>query len=189
MPERDGTRPRASTETPSPLAVLIGAPAAGQTRIGKRVARTLSVPFLDTDALVEAEHGPIPTIFAEQGEPTFRRWEAEAVAHALGQPAIVALGGGAVMTPSTAEALRALPVVLLTITPDAVATRIGNGKRPLLAGGIERWTELVEARMPVYQSLATVQWDTSRRPTSQIAEEIATWVRTLPAHEAPGGHA
>lgn len=186
MPE-GGESAAATTRGPSPLAVFIGPPAAGKTRLGKRVARILSVPFLDTDKLIEAEHGPIPEIFADHGESTFRRWEAEAVTSALGQPAVVALGGGAVMTPATAEALRALPVVLLTISPEAVATRIDNGKRPLLTGGIDRWTELVATRMPVYESLATVRWDTSRRPLSQIAEEIATWVRTLPSHEAPGG--
>lgn len=177
-----------ATGGPSPLAVLIGPPAAGKTRLGKRVARILSVPFLDTDALIEAEHGPIPEIFAEHGEAAFRRWEAEAVASALCRPAVVALGGGAVMTPATAEALQSLPVVLLTISPEAVASRLDNGKRPLLTGGIDRWTELVATRTPVYESLATVRWDTSRRPLSQIAEEIATWVRTLPVHEAPGGH-
>lgn len=186
MPE-GGESAAATTRGPSPLAVFIGPPAAGKTRLGKRVARILSVPFLDTDKLIEAEHGPIPEIFTDHGESTFRRWEAEAVTSALGQPAVVALGGGAVMTPATAEALRALPVVLLTISPEAVATRIDNGKRPLLTGGIDRWTELVATRMPVYESLATVRWDTSRRPLSQIAEEIATWVRTLPSHEAPGG--
>ena len=186
MPER-GESETVATQGLSPLAVLIGPPAAGKTRLGKRVARILSAPFLDTDKLIEAEHGPIPEIFAEHGEPTFRRWESEAVASALNRPAVVALGGGAVMTPATAEALRALPVVLLTISPEAVATRIENGKRPLLTGGIDRWTELVAARMPVYESLAAVRWETSRRPLSLIAEEIATWVRTLPVHESPGG--
>jgi shikimate kinase len=184
--ERDAPPPIVTGRT-APLAVLIGPPAAGKTRLGKRVARILSVPFLDTDKLVEAEHGPIPAIFAEHGEATFRQWEAEAVATALEQRAIVALGGGAVTTAATAESLRPLPVVLLTISAEAVAGRIGNGKRPLLAGGVERWSELVAARMPVYESLATVRWDTSRRPLAQIAEEIATWVRTLPDDDTPGG--
>lgn len=177
------------TETLSPLAVIIGPPAAGKTRVGKRVARILSVPFLDTDKLVVAEHGPIPAIFATQGEATFRRWEAEAVASALAQPAIVALGGGAVMTPAIAEALRPLPVVLLTVSAEAVASRIEGGKRPLLTAGIDGWSTLVATRMPVYESLTTVRWDTSRRPLAQIADEIATWVRTLPASDnhAPGG--
>lgn len=171
-----------------PLAVFIGPPAAGKSRLGKRVARILSVPFIDTDKRVVAEHGPIPEIFAEHGEAVFRRWEAEAIDTALAERAIVALGGGAVMTPAVADAVRPMPVVLLTISPEAVEARLDGSSRPLLAGGLEVWTALVERRMPVYESLATARWDTSRRPLSQIAEEIATWVRTLPtSHETDSG--
>jgi shikimate kinase len=171
------------TESVAPLAVLIGPPAAGKTRLGKRVARILSVPFVDTDTRIAAEHGPIPDIFADHGEAVFRRWEADAALDALQERAIVALGGGAVMTAAIAEQLRSLPVVLVTITADAVAARIQGGSRPLLTGGVEAWSALVEARMPTYEALATARWDTSRRPLAQIAEEVATWVRTLPTSQ------
>ena len=87
------------------------------------------------------------------------------------------------MTPAVAEAVRGLPVILLTISAEAVAARLDNDKRPLLTGGTDAWRALVETRMPVYESLATARWDTSRRPLGQIAEEIATWVRTLPASQ------
>ena len=50
-----------------PLVVLIGPPAAGKSRIGKRIARTLDAPFIDTDREIVAAHGPIPQIFAEHG--------------------------------------------------------------------------------------------------------------------------
>jgi len=174
-------------ERAEPLAVFIGPPAAGKTRLGKRVARILSVPFIDTDKRIVAEHGAIPEIFAEHGEPVFRRWEAQAVSRAMQERAIVALGGGAVMTPSVAEQLRDRPVVLLTISESAVADRLDSAKRPLLTGGVDAWRALVDQRMPVYDSLATARWDTSRRPLAQIAEEIATWIRTLPGSAAPGG--
>jgi len=49
--------------------VLIGAPGAGKTRMGKRLARILSVPFIDTDKRIVSEHGPIARIFEEYGEP------------------------------------------------------------------------------------------------------------------------
>ena len=164
----------------SPLAVFIGPPAAGKTRLGKRVARILSVPFIDTDTRIVAEHGPISEIFAHEGEAVFRQWEADVVAEALRENAIVTLGGGAVMTPEVADALEPLPVVLLTVSADAVEARLGGGKRPLVTGGLAAWSALVDSRMPVYESLATARWDTSLRPLAQIAEEIATWVRTLP---------
>jgi shikimate kinase len=79
-----------------PLLVLIGAPAAGKTRLGKRVAKILNVPFIDTDKRIVAKHGVIATIFAEHGEDRFRELERDEVLAALSENAVVALGGGAV---------------------------------------------------------------------------------------------
>ncbi|ERK72528.1 hypothetical protein N136_01109, partial [Leifsonia aquatica ATCC 14665] len=55
--------------------VLIGPPAAGKTRLGKRLAKRLGLGFVDTDARVVAAHGPISEIFADHGEPHFRALE------------------------------------------------------------------------------------------------------------------
>ena len=160
----------------APLVVLIGAPGAGKTRMGKRIAKILGVPFIDTDKTIVAEHGPITGIFAEHGEPHFREIEAEHVARALSHGAVVALGGGAVLHPLTNAALRDHRVVQLTVTPEAVEARISNGKRPLVANGIGAWIELVDARRPVYDALATRTYDTSHRPLDHIAVEIADWI-------------
>lgn len=157
--------------------MLIGPPAAGKSRIGKRLARTLDAPLVDTDRVIAAEHGPIADIFATRGEIVFRELEAAAVAEALQQRAVVSLGGGAVMTPSVAEALDGQPVVLLTISAEAAEQRLDPETRPLVREGIGAWVELVAARMPTYRSLAVATWDTSSRPIDHIAAEIADWVR------------
>ena len=163
----------------SPTAVLIGPPAAGKSRIGKRVAKILGVPFVDTDSQIAAAHGQIADIFAAHGEPHFRALERAAVADALAGPGIVSLGGGAVLDRDTQADLRGNRVVLLTASADAVRKRIRGGKRPLLAsGGIEAWERLVAERTPVYEALATRTWDTSSRPVDQIAVEIADWLRS-----------
>lgn len=138
----------------------------------------LGAPFIDTDRVIVAEHGPVADIFATRGESAFRILEAEAVADALRQPgAIVSLGGGAVMTPSVAAALHGHPVVLLTVTPEAAAERLDPETRPLVRDGIGAWIELVAGRMPTYEALASATWDTSSRPIDHIAAEIAEWVR------------
>ncbi|MBX9470871.1 MAG: shikimate kinase [Chryseoglobus sp.] len=157
--------------------MLIGPPAAGKTRVGKRVARILEAPFIDTDRIIAAEHGPIPAIFAERGELAFRKIEADAVEEALQQRAVVSLGGGAVMTPSVAAGLASAPVVLLTVSADAAAERLDPETRPLVREGIGAWVDLVATRMPTYISLASATWDTSSRPIDRIAEEIAEWTR------------
>lgn len=157
--------------------VLIGPPAAGKTRVGKRVARHLDLPFIDTDRVIAAEHGPIPAIFEMRGEAVFRELEASAVVDALAQRAVVSVGGGAVMTPSVAAAVSEHPVVLLTITAEAAAERLDPETRPLVRDGIDAWVRLVENRMPTYTALAQATWDTSSRPIDHIAVEVADWVR------------
>jgi len=156
--------------------VLIGAPGSGKSRLGKRVARLLARDYIDTDKVVVAAHGPIAEIFADKGEAHFRSLERAAVHEALQSAAVVSLGGGAVLDPDTREELAGRRVVLVTVSPEAVAPRITGAKRPLLAsGGLDAWKTLVEARTPIYESLASRSWDTSNRPIDDIAREIADW--------------
>jgi len=154
--------------------VLIGPPAAGKSRVGRKLARRLELPFIDTDSAIVHEHGPIAEIFAERGEQAFRALEREAVVRALASGGVVAFGGGAVLDPRTQADLERVRVVLLTVSPEAAAARIDDGKRPLVQG-IESWRALVTTRMPLYESLADFRADTSRRPISTIVEEIAEW--------------
>ncbi|CAD5998475.1 shikimate kinase [Agreia sp. COWG] len=156
--------------------VLIGAPASGKSRIGKKLARTLGVPFTDTDTLVVREHGAISDIFASHGEAHFRALERAAVARALETDGVIAFGGGAVLDEATQRDIASVPVVLLTVDADAVGTRLAGGKRPLVTS-IEAWQALVDARSQLYSSLADASFDTSNRPTEHIAHEIADWAR------------
>lgn len=158
---------------------LVGPMAAGKTSIGRRVARRLDVPFIDTDKRIAAAHGPVPAIFAEHGEAHFRELERHAVAEALGDGGVVSLGGGAVVDAGTRALLRAHTVVFLTVRPDVVAGRIGNGNRPLLEGEdrLERWKRIFDERRGWYEEVATVVFDTSRRPMQALADEIAAWRR------------
>ena len=159
------------------VVALVGAPGAGKTRTGKRVARTLGVPFVDTDARIVADHGVIAEIFAAHGEPHFRELERIAVARALGEPAVVALGGGAVLDERTRAALAGLPVVQLTISAEAVERRISNGKRPLLKDGVGAWEALVAERRPIYDALSDLTLDTSNRPIDHVAADIVAWLQ------------
>ena len=161
----------------SPALVLIGPMGSGKTRIGKRVARLLGVGFTDTDALIVAEHGAIAELFATHGEPRFRELERAAVREGLSRDGVVSLGGGAVLDADTQAELARERVVLFTVSPEAVAPRLANEKRPLVRNGLEDWLRIRDERQALYERLADATFDTSFRPTSDIAEEVAAWTR------------
>ncbi|TQL47964.1 shikimate kinase [Homoserinimonas aerilata] len=173
----------------SPVLILIGAPGSGKTRLGKRVAGELGIAFIDTDKRIVAEHGPVADIFSEHGEPYFRELERAAVERALGESCVLSVGGGAVMHPATRADFARQRVVRLTVSAEAVASRITGGKRPLLGGGVDAWKSLVEQRVHVYEELADASWDTSSRPLDTIAHEIVEWVVEQQAHDTPSATA
>lgn len=161
------------------MIVFIGPSGAGKSRLGKRVARVLGVPFSDTDRMIVAEHGPIPQIFREHGEPHFRAVERETVHRALQGAGVLSLGGGAVLNPDTQSDLAAHTVVLLTISAEAVSRRLaGDTDRPLVRNGLQDWIALNEPRWPIYERLADATFDTSHRPNDEVAREVAAWLTT-----------
>lgn len=166
------------TGSDRPPVVLIGPMGAGKTRIGKRVARILRTGFVDTDKVIVAENGPIPEIFATQGELHFRALERAAVVKALAGSDVVALGGGAVLDDETRADLTAHRVVLVTVSPEAVEPRIANGRRPLLRDGLTDWERIYAERRHLYEQLARLTVDTSRRPIDSVAKEVAAWSKT-----------
>jgi shikimate kinase len=98
------------------------------------------------------------------------------VAEALREEAVVSLGGGAVLDADTRADLAELAVVWLQVSADAVAPRLSGGTRPLLAdGGLERWIRIRNERRPLYEQVAGLVIDTSRRPVTRIIAEITEW--------------
>jgi shikimate kinase len=142
-----------------PRLVLIGAPGAGKTTVGRIVAGRLGVGFRDTDADVAAAAGkPVSAIFVDDGEAVFRALEATAVAEALrAHGGVLALGGGAVLTQATQEALRGHRVIFLDVVLSTAARRVGlNRDRPLLLNNPRATLKaLLDARRPIYRAMAT----------------------------------
>ena len=78
--------------------VLIGMPGCGKSTIGTLLAEKLGRTLADADEKVISLAGKsIPDIFAQDGEPTFRDWETQALAE-LGKQSglVIATGGGCV---------------------------------------------------------------------------------------------
>jgi len=159
-----------------PVAVLIGAPGAGKSTVGRRVADRLKVSFVDTDALIEQESGmSVSEMFVELGEPEFRRLEEIAVERALThETGVVALGGGAILSELTRSRLARHTVVWLRVNVSDAASRVGmNQARPLLLGNVRgRLTQLLNERTPLYESVATVTIDTDGRAVREVTSSV-----------------
>ena len=137
--------------------VLTGFMGAGKTTVGGAVARRLGRTFVDLDDEIERRAGSaVADLFATSGEPGFRALEQKIAADVLGapEPAVVALGGGAVLTEATRELLagRAF-TVQLEVEPDVAWARTRDSGRPL-AQGEESFRALFEERRPVYEQVA-----------------------------------
>lgn len=165
---------------PELAVVFVGPMAAGKTSLGRRVAKDLGVPFVDTDVVFVRAHGPITEFFQTHGEEEFRRIEAEIIARELAEPGtrIVALGGGAVLSSATRALLQSHPVVLLMTTQAAVLRTANLDRRPLLRDDPEAWGRILEARRPLYNEVANVTFRTDRATKEQLSRKIVQWVRT-----------
>jgi len=126
----------------------------GKTTVGKKLAKVLRVPFIDTDALIVAAHGEIPAIFENEGEAIFRSYEEDAVASALAEPAVVATGGGAVLSAVTQERLKSATVIYLSSDGRHMGSRLAGGGRPLIKNGLDDWRRIYDQRKPTYESVA-----------------------------------
>ena len=155
------------------MIVLVGFMGAGKTTVGRLLAAKLSVPFTDSDHVIEARAGrPIRQIFAADGEPAFRQLEHEVIAGLLADgDGVLALGGGAVAHPGTRALLTGVPVVYLRVSyADAISRVGGDRTRPMLAR--PDVARLHADRDPRYAEVATLTVDTGSRSPDDIVLAI-----------------
>src|SRR5215469_3115717 len=167
---------------------LIGPMGSGKTAVGRRLARSLGLPFHDSDAEIERRTGvDIPFIFEKEGEAGFRQREREVIeALTALEGVVLATGGGAVLL---AENRRLLAergcVVYLQTSVEQQADRVRHGrKRPLLASGdaATRLSHLMDARAPLYSEVADIVVSTDGRRVNNVAEQV---LRELAAARRP----
>lgn len=146
-----------------PVAVIIGMPGAGKTRVGREAAMLLGVDFVDADFAIEQHVGMrIPEYFERHGEAAFRALECKVVLELLSQrDGVISLGGGAPITETTREALSQYArnggkVVYLEADPtEAMERARRGGNRPMLSGDADaRWNMLFEQRHPIFSAIA-----------------------------------
>ena len=158
--------------------VLVGMMGAGKTTLGRRLARKLGRPFIDSDQQIEVTTGrTVREIFEADGEPVFRALEAEALADALAttSPSVIAAAGGTVLSEENRARMReGGQVIWLRADPDVLAERVRNGvHRPLLADDpAQVLHDLDAARRELYEEVADHVVDTAGRSPDEVLAEV-----------------
>jgi len=184
----DVDEPRLTNEAISALArridrpvVLVGMMGVGKSSVGRKLAATLRLPFVDADEAIEqAAHMPIPDIFATFGEAYFRDGERRVIARLLdGQSqerrSVIATGGGAFVNDQTRALIleKAIPV-WLDCDVDTLYERVGRkGNRPLLKQGDPReiLTRLKAEREPYYAQ-APIKVMSGNGPHARTVDQV-----------------
>ena len=163
-----------------PRVILIGPPGAGKSSVGKSLARLLGDDFIDTDSVIADQEGQsISEIFVDKGEPYFREKELEVLLHQIEvHSGVLSLGGGAPLSETAQNAIKesGSPVVFLDVSLAGAAPRVGfNRDRPLLLGNPRaQWQELMNARRPIYESLAHHCIVTDKLMPNEAAAQVVT---------------
>lgn len=145
--------------------VFCGFRGTGKTEIGKIIAERTSLPFLDTDTLIEQQTGrSIPDIFHEDGEERFREEERRVIQALPKSDAVISTGGGVVTDPVNMELLRRDSVIIvLHADIDTIEERLTKKPRPPLTGLPlrEEIAEMMDRRRQHYHAAADFCIDTS----------------------------
>ncbi|GAB4272218.1 MAG: shikimate kinase AroK [Methylomicrobium sp.] len=164
---------------------LIGLMGAGKTTIGRLLAKSLKMPFYDSDKIIEELTGvDIPTIFEFEGEAGFREREQKAIAgltqlHNI----ILATGGGAVIREENRRALKDNGfVVYLQCSIDKILERTKRDtQRPLLQTENPRakLQQLLTEREALYLSCADYIVDSGLLQSKAAVKNILQRYKTL----------
>jgi shikimate kinase len=165
--------------------VLVGLMGAGKSTIGRRLARRLGVPFVDSDAAIEDAAGLSPAeVFERYGEKEFRDGERRLVARLVdeGKVSVIATGGGAYIDPRTRRLLNERAITVWLDAPVDILTERTSRRdtRAQLRNGDPKATleRLAEERRQAYEQ-AHLHIKSGTGAHKQVVDEI---VRALDSH-------
>ncbi|MBU1124440.1 MAG: shikimate kinase [Candidatus Omnitrophica bacterium] len=156
---------------------LVGFMGTGKTSVGKALAKKKGSNFVDLDDLIELkERRRITDIFAQDGEPYFRRIERKTLKEVARQKNfVVACGGGIVIDPENIVVMKESGVMIcLSAAPEVIIARTcGSSGRPLLnvADPKTQIELLLNLRAPYYAH-ADKSIDTSCLSLKEVVEKI-----------------
>jgi shikimate kinase len=161
---------------------LVGYRCTGKSSVGRSLAATLSLPFIDTDSLVVSENGmSIREIVISRGWEAFRRLEHTALQQVCTMDRrVVATGGGIVLDADNIKLMKKSGrIIWLRASPETIKARMLQDQasktlRPALTStdSISEIEETLVERAPLYQHAMDFSVDTDHRGVDEICDFI-----------------
>lgn len=164
---------------------LVGFMCSGKSSVGRLLAESLGLPWLDLDTVIEFRVGrAIGDIFSDMGEDGFRELETECLSEVAPMGGmVVSTGGGVVTRQANVDLMRGTgSVIHLEVGPEDVLARLGDDtSRPLLRGPDHgpRVVALLTERSPLYERAAHATVSTDGRSLCEVRDGAIEALRAL----------
>lgn len=158
--------------------VIIGFMGSGKTRVGKRLAKDLNLPFIDVDRIITKKFNmSVKEVFERFGEPFYRALETLAIKSLIEdkERKVLSLGAGLPIQEQNQKYLKELgTVIYLKGSYSVLKKRLEGSNNPLIEGSDQedKIKKLLKQRDPVYARFADIQVETGVKPFEGLIEEI-----------------
>lgn len=155
--------------------VLIGMPGAGKSTLGVILAKTLNMPFVDTDLIIQqTQNRLLQEIIEEDGIDVFLSIEEKAILDLDVQGSVIATGGSVVLKPEGMKHLKENGfVVYLQLPYMEIEKRIRNiTTRGIVMQKGQTLLQVYDERVPLYEKYGDAMIRCMGKNMEQITKEV-----------------
>ena len=160
--------------------VIIGFMGSGKTRVGKRLAKDLGLPFIDVDRLIVKKkmNMSVKEVFERFGEPFYRALETMAVKELStdSERKVISVSAGLPLQEQNQKYLAEMgTIIYLKGSAATLIKRLEGSNNPTLEGAEnkeDKIKKLLKQRDPVYEKFADIKVVTGVKPFDELIAEI-----------------
>lgn len=159
--------------------ILIGMPASGKSTVGVLCAKALGMPFMDTDLVIQAQHGQLlQDMVDELGTEGFLTQEERIILDIRYKNTVIATGGSVALEEKAMAHLKQNGYVFyLNLPYEEIERRLGNiATRGIAMGPGDSLRSLYERRVPHYLKHADVLINAAGQTLEEtVSEVVRAW--------------